>query len=464
MKAVILVVMFTMSSALVLSAQRGDFYEIGEEKYFPETDRFLLTPFAGVLFYSSLKPLPNTGVFEDLQRPSSFLVGVRASRFLTRSFAVEFSLSRSSTENVHKLLYYDPEQLEGNPVFGSQTLRNSINPISRLGANILYLPPVRGPIVPHISAGFGWIHHSPRKQVAVSIAFPDTSQVPYPVLADTIDVPPLNVKTRDQGWLTIDFGGGLTGRVNQSLAVRVDAILHLSKFSPLDVEGPLTGDVFYASPQWVNDVELSTGLIFTVPAPGLRVGPKAGWNLTSLRGNDVRSSDSNAAYYWGAFADYAVNDFLSIQPEFLFSEKSAVAREQRVIFFGLSKEMTSLKFDSRLKYFEIPVMAKLTFPVHDMIKPDLFFGPSVAMKVGGNYKVTYETESEVFETQFHKSADFGLVFGGGADFTLGTGRISLDIRYYRGLTTIDDSPGELEGPFDIKTRVVSLMLGYSLVL
>jgi len=169
------------------------------------------------------------------------------------------SISRSSTENVHELLYHDQDQPAGNPTFGTQTLRNSVNPIIRLGGDLLYQPPIIGPIAPHLSAGLGWVHYSPRREVAAAVVVPLDDGT---VFADTIQVPTENVRIEDQNSLSIDIGVGMSGGITRVLSVRMDLVFHFSKFLPLDVDGPLTGEVFYAESQWVRDLELSTGLVF----------------------------------------------------------------------------------------------------------------------------------------------------------------------------------------------------------
>jgi hypothetical protein len=142
---------------------------------------------------------------------------------------------------------------------GVQTLRNTINPVFRIGGNILLQPIPRGPIVPHFTLGLGWVHYSPRNQVAAVVvgSFKDGSG-----FIDTTEVTPDSVKLGSQDWLSIDLGGGLSGKVTQVLAVRLDLVMHLSKFSQLDVDGPLTGEVFYGGTQWVTDLELSSGVVF----------------------------------------------------------------------------------------------------------------------------------------------------------------------------------------------------------
>ncbi len=251
-----------MSPGILSAAGMGelDAY-IGRDSTRTADERFLVMPYAGVVFYGNLDPQPNTGFYEGLPRPSSVLIGMRGSMFLTDWLAGELSISRSSTENVHKLLYDDPDLLLRDPPappVGIQTLRNSVSPIVRLGGNLLYRPPLDGAVKPHLTAGLGWVHYSARKEVSAEVAYFE-----YDIhRVDTTSVTEDSVRVSGWSSVSIDLGGGLSGRITRVLSARMDVEFHFSKFSPLDVDGPLTGKVFYARSQWVRDLELSAGLVF----------------------------------------------------------------------------------------------------------------------------------------------------------------------------------------------------------
>jgi hypothetical protein len=453
--------------------------ELRQDLILGSEERFRVTPFAGAVFYGSLDPQPNTGFYGKLSRPSSVLIGLRATAFLTSRLAAELSISRSSTENVHELLYDDLDPPEGDPIFKTQTLQNSIDPILRLGANLLYRPPVKGAIIPHLTAGLGWIHHSPRKGVAVTVEYLDATQPQHPIVTDTIGLPVSYNKLKNQGWLTVDIGSGIIGKVNEDLRMRVDAVLHMSRFSPLNVEGFLSGDVFNAKPQWVRDLEVSMSLIFSVPTEVVG-GPKFGINANGLFGSDVENSDSRTAFTEGIFVNYSVNEIVSIQPEFLFSNRYAEADGlSRTSIDTTANEVDSLtySFKMNLSLLEIPLLTKITLPLGGRVKPQLFVGPSMAMVIGGDYNVEYRRERrglvEDGGFRFHRSTDFGLVFGVGVEFDAGRGKLNMDVRYKHGLSRVDNTPAEFVsrvdgiplqsgGPFDIKNRMVSFHLGYSM--
>jgi hypothetical protein len=430
------------------------------------TENFHVTPFAGALFFDGLKPQPNTGIFDDLHRPSGFLVGVRASRVLNRWLAVEFTLSRSRTENIHQLLFVDPDPPEGNPPFGIQTLRNSINPVLRLGGNVLLTMPLPGPFSPHITTGLGWVRHAPRRQVSAEITVPleDGS-----VFSDTISVLDPNVRFSDQGRFSFDVGGGLTADVNPVLAVRLDAILHVSRFSPLDVDGPLTGNVFYADTQWMSDWEVSTGLLFAIPREGWTGGPVAGVTVTRLRGDDVIDSGSERKFFAGVALRYRINSVFSIQPEFLRLDRTVrgrgvgsflVAEVDSAGGIVGRKEPADLTYRVDLKDLEIPLLVRLTIPLERAVKPYLVFGPALSMNIDGGYRFEYEAESLSGDLPFHRSFGIGLSAGGGAEIDIGVGTIFFGARYMGSQTRIDDTPDDFNGPFDVRSRVWMFRAGF----
>jgi len=120
----------------------------------------------------------------------------------------------------------------------------------------------------------------------------------------------------------------------------------------------------------------------------------------------------------------------------------------------------TLKLTTKVNYLEIPVLAKLSIPTKGTVKPSLFVGPSLAIKLSSKAKWEYAGESEEEDIEELKSTDFGLVFGGGVDFALGQGKLTIDARYTLGLTKVGE-PEEGEEEVDMKNGAISIMVGYS---
>jgi len=179
-------------------------------------------------------------------------------------------------------------------------------------------------------------------------------------------------------------------------------------------------------------------------------GLKGGLNFANLHGDDAEGWDSKIGFCAGGFITYSINGMFAIQPEVLFTMKGAKDEEE----WGGE----TLKYTISLNYLEIPVLAKLSMSSQGSVVPSLFVGPYLAIKLTGKAKVEYAGESEEEDIEDLKATDFGLVFGGGVDFALGSSKVTVDARYTLGLTTIDASEWEA----DVKNGVFSLMVGYFL--
>jgi hypothetical protein len=177
-------------------------------------------------------------------------------------------------------------------------------------------------------------------------------------------------------------------------------------------------------------------------------GIKLGLNLASLGGGDVRDTDSKMGFSVGGFFTYRINKLISIQPEVLVTQKKANSTSD------IEGGTWTYKLD--LWYMEIPVLVKVAIPVKSSIKPSVFGGPCIALKLSGKAKSEF-TEGVVDKSVGGlESYDFGIIFGAGAEFTLGffqKGKFTADVQYNLGLTKINTEK-------DIKTRAFTFMLGY----
>ena len=189
----------------------------------------------------------------------------------------------------------------------------------------------------------------------------------------------------------------------------------------------------------------------SVSAQGVTGGLKAGMNIANIHGDNVEDVwDSKIGICAGGFITCSLSNLFAIQPELLFTMKGSKAEEE---VLG-----ETMKVTMKLNYLEIPVLAKLSIPTPGTVKPSLFVGPSLAIKLSGRAKVEYAGESEEADIEDLKSTDFGLVFGGGVDFALGQGKLTVDARYTLGLTTTREPEDGEE--VDVKNGVISIMVGY----
>ncbi|MCO6173852.1 PorT family protein [Flavobacterium sp. NRK F10] len=153
-------------------------------------------------------------------------------------------------------------------------------------------------------------------------------------------------------------------------------------------------------------------------------GIKGGANFSNLYVDDVDDNNVLTGFNLGLFVNMPLNEVVSIQPEFLYSQKGAKLSYNNALATGEAK--------FRLNYLEVPVLLKLN------VTPNfnLHAGPYVAYLVDS--KVTNETNGGTFDFEQNinnddlNTFDYGLSGGFGFDFST----ISIGARYNYGLNTV----------------------------
>lgn len=157
-------------------------------------------------------------------------------------------------------------------------------------------------------------------------------------------------------------------------------------------------------------------------------GIKIGLNLANVTGDDIEINwENKMGFCAGGFMTFNLSNMFAIQPEAFFTMKGYKS-DQEWNFYKLT-----------ITYLEIPVLAKILILTEGTIKPNIFAGPSLGIRISGEEDM--------------KSTDFGLIFGGGIDFAFGTGNFLVDFRYSMGLSSIYENE-------DVKNTVISIMVGY----
>ena len=184
-------------------------------------------------------------------------------------------------------------------------------------------------------------------------------------------------------------------------------------------------------------------------------GFKVGLNLANIAGSDVdvfkdaisdftglsASNKQLMGFAFGGFLTYNFSPTVALQPEFLYTMK------------GFTLSVEGLDVDFKMDYFEIPVLVKFMFGTGSA-KPCLFAGPAMGILVSAKMEAI---GLSVDAKELWKSTDLGLVFGGGVDFPVGKGTMTVDGRYTMGMSKTPDS-GDID--IDLKNSNISFMVGY----
>ena len=129
-------------------------------------------------------------------------------------------------------------------------------------------------------------------------------------------------------------------------------------------------------------VALFAALFTCLPAEAqLRFGAKAGVNIDKLHFNEnAFSSDNRCGFTVGAMGEFMAPLGIGVDLSLMYTYMKADSEGEKTQFLGMS-------FDKGYSYLEIPLNLKykLTIPaVASVIKPYVFTGPSLALKLGGD--------------------------------------------------------------------------------
>lgn len=191
---------------------------------------------------------------------------------------------------------------------------------------------------------------------------------------------------------------------------------------------------------------------------------KGGINLVDLFGDDVAASDTRPRLAGGLAYDLIGIGPLKLAPEIYYAQKGADNFESRLAA-GQAAEIS-------LAYIEVPVLLRLALPFGGhRVQPYLAGGPVFGWQLDCRVTVSAGGAAEdcgqllggregVEDTL--RSFEQGIMVGAGLSFEVvpGTGGITLDARYARGLTRLSE---EADGP-EIQNSALSVLLGYRFAL
>lgn len=150
--------------------------------------------------------------------------------------------------------------------------------------------------------------------------------------------------------------------------------------------------------------------------------------------------DRRTGLVGGAFVTLPLSSSFSVQPEVLYSQKGAKAKE--------GGDEITLELD----YLDIPVLARVTAGGPTGLV--LFGGPSFGFKVRARSKLDVGgTKEDTDIGSDVETFDLGLVVGAG----LQSRSILVDARYQWGLSNINKDEFDAT---EVKNRVFSVLLGF----
>ena len=191
-------------------------------------------------------------------------------------------------------------------------------------------------------------------------------------------------------------------------------------------------------------------------------GPRLGLNLSTLRG-DVTGYKLTPGLVAGAFVMYSSLNHFGISADVLYSQRGGK--------FPSTNQGVAQEFTQKINYLEIPVALRYFLTLDGAFRPNIFFGPSLAIPLSAkrvNSKNNGVAQPDADNSSTFKNLDLGLLAGFQLNFP-GFGarqRFLIDARYTLGLADITQPqlplyaiPGGT-GTQNIYNSTVTLTLGY----
>ncbi|MBC6697261.1 porin family protein [Hymenobacter sp. BT190] len=180
-------------------------------------------------------------------------------------------------------------------------------------------------------------------------------------------------------------------------------------------------------------------------------GVKAGFNLSDLRGGDkgaYKQLESLKSYHAGVYAQFGLNDKVSIQPEFLFTRKGFDAEQFAISGSNVGQANGQVR-ETRLDYLQVPVL--FVYNVLDNVS--LHVGPQASLLV----QAKYAGEERQISSVGLNSLEYGVV--GGVEARVGPARVGA--RYDLGLSDIYNDPKDAgaDAYDNVKNGVFQVYLG-----
>ena len=192
-------------------------------------------------------------------------------------------------------------------------------------------------------------------------------------------------------------------------------------------------------------------------------GPRLGLNLSNYWGNadGMKFKPGLAA---GAFLMYSSLNHFGISADVLYAQRGTKFSGTVTPPFG---NPTTTSFTQRVNYLEIPVVARYFLTLSGNFRPNVFIGPSLAIKLNAKRvdgEINGVSTAVVNGENSNDFKDLDLGATGGFQLNWGAGnrqRFLIDARYNLGLSNVQTDLPNLWGRRNsLQNSTITLTLGY----
>ena len=171
-------------------------------------------------------------------------------------------------------------------------------------------------------------------------------------------------------------------------------------------------------------------MIFSIKTFSSDYGVKGGLSLVNWNTSEPLTIDDGFSEYnvdlknlvsWqaGAFVNFSLTESFFIQPEVYYVTRG----------FKVDQIILGIPFIAKIRvsYLEIPLLFKYKIPVNLSLKPVLFAGSYMALRLSAKRFVEFLDEKIEKDVKDEiKGSDFGLIFGIGSEYKIGSVNLIFD--------------------------------------
>ncbi len=214
----------------------------------------------------------------------------------------------------------------------------------------------------------------------------------------------------------------------------------------------LTGVMLVSSLPALSQVQFALGLKAGLNLSSVSVDPDPYSGLQQQGITSTKSGGTGVAV--GAVAELNFGKMFAVALEPGYTQKSTK--------WELTQAQAKATDERTVSYLQIPVLFRVKF-LEGQVRPYGFVGPNIGFVLSSKAKVQgfadiQDGEYDVKSTT--SSTDFGLEFGGGAEFKVAR-QVALtgDVRFNLGLSNLDKSPAQAGQTTSAKSRSLLIQLG-----
>lgn len=180
--------------------------------------------------------------------------------------------------------------------------------------------------------------------------------------------------------------------------------------------------------------------ITTTAFSQIRLGAKAGVNLSGVTNHSSFKDDNVTGFHIGPSAEWLINGTFGVEGALLYSQK------------GLKFENGHQVSTNKIGYLEIPLSLKYRINAFNTVRPFLTAGPYINFKIDGDDNLG-DINNSVSDQWKAKSFGGGLTFGAGVELLK---FLQVGARYDLGLT---DNYKQSDGDYSVQDRTWSVVVG-----